>query len=207
MLNGRVVDNAETPTFPDSRIVVDGQDLAAAQRVYWMLNKPRGLVTTAQDEHGRDTIYRCLEGLDLPWLAPVGRLDKASEGLLLLSNDPKWASELTSPESQLNKTYDVQVDRIPGSTLLTALTAGVLDQGERLAAVNAQLLRAGERTAWLQITLNEGRNRQIRRMLAAFELEVLRLVRVAIGDLQLGALAKGKARALTELEVASLRLR
>ncbi|QWP76415.1 rRNA pseudouridine synthase [Lysobacter sp. K5869] len=211
-VDGRVVRDPEFPIVQGrQRILVDGGELGAApRRVYLMLNKPRGLVTTASDERGRDTVYRCLDGatLDgapLPWLAPVGRLDKASEGLLLFCNDPQWAAGITDPERGPDKTYRVQIDAIPDDTQLRALEAGVDDEGEWLRAKSARLLRSGEKNAWLEIVLDEGRNRQIRRLLAAFGLDTLRLVRVAIGELALGELPKGQWRALDEDDLRKLR--
>src|SRR3990167_2291119 len=133
-----------------------------------MLNERGGLVTTTGEEQGRDTVYRCLEDAGLPWLAPVGRLDKASEGLLLFTNDPAWAARITDPAHGPDKTYHVQVDRVPDASLLEALRKGVEVDGEHLSARDARLLRAGERNAWLEIVLEEGRNRQIRRLLEAF---------------------------------------
>lgn len=205
-VNGRIVRDAEAPTeLARDRIALDGVEIAASERVYVMLNKPRGIVTTASDERGRDTVYTMLEGAGLPWLAPVGRLDKASEGLLLLSNDTQWAAAITAPQTHLDKTYHVQIDGLPDDDLLAALVAGVDDRGERLALKSARELRRGGKNAWLEIVLDEGRNRQIRRVLAAFDIAVLRLVRVAIGPLSLGALAKGAWRTLDEGEVAGLR--
>ncbi|HET6435307.1 MAG TPA: pseudouridine synthase [Xanthomonadaceae bacterium] len=201
---GRVVRDPEAPTAVDADILLDGRPAAPPERCYLMLNKPRGLVTTARDERGRDTVYRCLDGAGLPWLAPVGRLDKASEGLLLLGNDPAWAAAITDPAHGLRKTYHVQVDALPDAATLAALEAGVDCEGERLRAVAARLLRSGTRNAWLEIVLDAGRNRQIRRLLAAFDIAVLRLVRVAIGDLALGDLAKGAWRALSADEAAAL---
>jgi len=201
---GRVVRDPEHPTAPDAAIQVDGQPIAAAAPTYLALNKPRGLVTTVRDEQGRDTVYRCFDGAGLPWLAPVGRLDKASEGLLLFTNDPAWAARVTDPATGPDKTYHVQVDAIPTTEVLVALVAGMECDGEFLRARSATLLRSGERHAWLEIALEEGRNRQIRRLLAAFDLGVLRLVRVAIGDVALGTLAKGAWRPLTPAEVRRL---
>jgi 23S rRNA pseudouridine2605 synthase len=205
-VDGRIVRDPEFPTVAGRhRISVDGRDLdAVPERHYLMLNKPRGLVTTARDEHGRDTVYRCFDGAGLPWLAPVGRLDKASEGLLLFSNDPAWAARVTEPDTGPDKRYHVQVDGLADAALLTALTTGLVHDGEWMRAKSAALLRAGERTAWLDIVLDQGRNRQIRRMLAALDVDVLRLVRVAVGSLVLGDLAKGAWRPLTESEVAAL---
>lgn len=204
-VNGRVVNDPEHPVRQGvDRVVVDGHAPVAAERIYLALNKPRGLISTASDERGRDTVYACLEGAGLPWVAPVGRLDQASEGLLLMSNDPAWASAITDPATGPDKTYHVQVDAIPDAGLLAALHAGVEDEGEHLSARSASVLRAGVRNAWLEIVLDEGRNRQIRRLLAAHGLGVLRLVRVAIGPLALGELGKGAWRRLTADEVEAL---
>ena len=183
-VNGRVVRDAEFPVRQGvDRIDIDGREPAPAARIVLMLNKPRGLVTTARDEKGRATVYSCFAGADLPWLAPVGRLDKASEGLLLFSNDPAWAARVTDPNSGPPKTYHVQIDRVPETTLLKALERGIVVDGEHLAVRSARSLRGGEKNAWVEIVLDEGRNRQIRRLLEAFDVSVLRLVRVAIGRL------------------------
>lgn len=204
-VSGRVVRDPEFPVAVDSdAIALDGAPLAPREAVHVMLNKPRGVVTTAVDERGRDTVYRCFDGAELGWIAPVGRLDKASEGLLLFSSDPQWAARITDPSTGPDKTYHVQVNALPAPGLLAALVAGVDADGERLNAKSARLLRAGEKNAWLEIVLDEGRNRQIRRLLSAFDMEVLRLVRVAIGELALGELPKGQWRRLTAEEAASL---
>ena len=205
-LDGRVVRDPEHPTdVAAARLEIEGLAVAPAAPRYLMLNKPRGLVTTAQDERGRDTVYRCFEGADLGWIAPVGRLDKASEGLLLFTSDPQWAAGITDPARGPEKTYHVQVDRIPDAAMLSGAQSGVVVDGELLRAASARLLRAGARNAWLEIVLDEGRNRQIRRLLAAFGIGVLRLVRVAIGPLALGELPKGQWRELSAEEVAALR--
>lgn len=184
---------------------MDGRILVVKRPIYLMMNKPRGLVTTASDEKGRDTIYSVLAGENIPWLAPVGRLDKASEGLLLLTNDSEWAAKITEPDTHLEKTYHVQINKVADEKLLEGLMNGLrTEDGKFLRAVRTRLLRSGEKNCWLEIVLDEGRNRQIRRMLAAFGLEVLRLVRVAIGPLQLGELAKGAFRSLTEDEKLAL---
>jgi 23S rRNA pseudouridine2605 synthase len=204
-VGGRVVGDPESPTALDAEgIEVDGRPVGPKERVYLMLNKPRGLVTTAADERGRDTVYRCFDGSGLGWVAPVGRLDKASEGLLLFSNDPQWAARITDPSTGPEKTYHVQVDAVPDAALLEKMVSGIEDASEHLSAKAVLVLRHGERNAWLEITLDEGRNREIRRLMAAFELKVQRLVRVAIGTLALGELPKGKWRMLTTEEVAAL---
>lgn len=186
------------------RIAVDGARIAAEAKVYLMVNKPRGLVTTRDDPEGRGTVYDCLTGLDLPFVSPVGRLDKASEGLLLMSNDTHWANGLLDPASHVAKTYHVQIGAAPDEAMLARFRKGADVDGELLTASSIDLLRSGGRTAWLEIVLDEGRNRQIRRLFGAFDVEVLRLVRVAIGGLQLGELPKGKARHLTPEELTLL---
>ena len=204
-IDGRTIRDPEHPTAVDATgLSVDGLPVAAVAPIHLMLNKPRGLVTSAADEQGRDTVYRCFDGAGLGWIAPVGRLDKASEGLLLFSNDPQWAARITEPASGSDKTYHVQVDAIPDADAMQALVVGVDDAGERLRAKSAALLRSGDKHAWLEIVLDEGRNRQIRRLLAASDLRVLRLVRVAIGPLLLGELPKGQWRLLTSAETAAL---
>jgi 23S rRNA pseudouridine2605 synthase len=204
-VDGRVVHDPEQSADPErQRICLDGEAVAAAKRVYVALNKPRGIVVSAADERGRDTVYELLANAGLPWLGPVGRLDKASEGLLLLSNDSVWAAQLTDPRYHVDKTYHVQVDTIPDQVLLEQMIQGVMDNGEHLAAKNAVLLRAGEKNAWLEVTLDEGRNRHIRRLLETQGIRVLRLIRVAIDQLTLGTLAKGQWRYLTVEEITSL---
>ncbi len=200
-----MVRDPEHPTDASSAVIlVDGIETGAPPPRYLMLNKPRGLVTTLSDEQGRDTIYNCFDGANLGWIAPVGRLDKASEGLLLFSNDPAWAARITDPLTGPGKCYHVQVDCIPDAALLARIVQGIDIDGEHLSAANAGLLRAGEKHAWLEVTLEEGRNRQIRRLLAAFDIGVLRLVRIAIGTLVLGDMAKGQWRDLTTAEIAAL---
>ncbi|WP_292213718.1 pseudouridine synthase [Mesorhizobium sp.] len=204
-VGGKVVrDAALRVDMNRDRIVVDGDAVVAERKVYLMLNKPRGVVTTRDDPQQRDTVYACLEGLDLPYVSPVGRLDKASEGLLLMTNDTHFANRLMDPASHLPKTYHVQVATVPDETTLDRLRAGVTVDGETLAANAIELLRSGGRTAWLEIVLDEGKNRHIRRLLAAHGIEVKRLIRIAIGSLPLGNLAKGTARHLTAQELALL---
>ena len=204
-IDGRVVLDPERPADPArQRILLDGEPVGEVRRVYIVLNKPRGIVVSAADERGRDTVYDLLREAGLPWLGPVGRLDKASEGLLLLSNDSAWAARLTEPRHHVDKTYHVQIDAIPDDAMLGRLVQGVTDEGERLAARKVALLRTGEKNAWLEIVLDEGRNRHIRRLLAAHGIGVLRLIRVAIGPLALGELPKGQWRHLHADEVAAL---
>jgi 23S rRNA pseudouridine2605 synthase len=201
-VNGKPLSDPEFPVRQGvDRVEVDGRQVGLAAQLVLMLNKPRGLVTTRTDEAGRDTVYRCFKGAALPWLAPVGRLDKASEGLLLFTNDPAWAAGITDPKSAPDKIYHVQIDRLADPSLLANLERGVVLEGERLTFKSVRCLRAGERNAWLEIVLEEGRNRQIRRLLTACDVAVLRLVRVAIGTLSLGELPKGQWRMLARREI------
>jgi 23S rRNA pseudouridine2605 synthase len=181
------------------RIEVDGRELASAAKIYLVLNKRRGSVTTAADEKGRETVYAFLDRR-LPWIAPVGRLDKDSEGLLLLTNDSEWAARVLAPETHLNKTYHVEVAGM-ADDVIERITQGVIaENGDRLRAKQAWILRRGGDHSWLEIVLDEGKNRHIRRMLESLGVRVLRLVRVAIGSLCLGDLPKGNCRPLTRKE-------
>ncbi len=200
LLNGRMRRDPETPVQMErDRIAIDGKPVTDRKKIYLMLNKPRGLVTTASDEQGRETIYSCVP-TSLPWVAPVGRLDMASEGLLLLTNDSEWAARITDPESHVEKTYHVHVSAPVAEELLKKFEAGVDCDGELLRAKRISILRQGSKSCWLAMVLDEGKNRHIRRMMEALGIEVLRLVRVAIGSLELGDLKKGEVRRLTAEE-------
>src|SRR6267154_942178 len=142
-LNGATRRDPETPVYVDrDRIEVDHRIVGEVAKVYLMLNKPRGVVTTASDERGRDTVYSCLSA-GLPWVAPVGRLDKASEGLLLLTNDSEWAARISDPETHLDKKYHVQVNRVADDSLIRRLVEGTQVDGEFLEAKEARVLRIG----------------------------------------------------------------
>ena len=200
-LNGSVRRDPEAPVrMEHDRVELDGHAVDLQAKVYLMMNKPRGLVTTAADEKGRKTVYEVLEkaGGSLPWVAPVGRLDRASEGLLLLTNDSEWGAKISAPETHLDKTYHVQIGTVADENLIRAITRGVkVADGKCFRSTKSSVLRTGQKNCWLEIVLDEGKNRQIRRMFAALDVEVLRLVRVAIGPLALGKLAKGSYRPLT----------
>jgi len=202
LVNGVLCQDAETVVNLDHDIIeVDGRRVHPMMKVYVMLNKPRGLVTTTADEQGRATVYRCLSDSDLPWLAPVGRLDKASEGLLLLTNDTQWAAEILAPQTHLEKIYHVQIDCLADDSLLRLMLAGTItDEGDFLSVKSVRPLRYGKRNSWLEVVIDQGKNRHIRRLLEALGVRVFRLVRVAIGPLHLGTLPKGKYRHLSETE-------
>lgn len=220
-VNGILRRDPEWWVEPDrDRLDVAGRTLQPEAKVYLMLNKPRGLVTTAADEQGRPTVFDCLKppsrgpttpapaglepGQARPHLFAVGRLDKASEGLLLLTNDTAWAARITDPASRLDKTYHVQVDGLADEPLLERIRRGVNLEGERLAVKQARLLRSGGKNCWLELVLDEGKNRHLRRLLSALGLNVLRLLRIAIGPLVLGPLPKGQVRPLTPAEIQAL---
>ena len=204
-VNGSVRRNPEAPVrLGRDRIDVNGAPVRAAAKVYWMLNKPRGLVTTASDEKDRSTVYSILRGGVL-WMAPVGRLDKASEGLLLMSNDSEWGARVLAPETHLVKTYHVHVSGVRDVELTNALRDGVrVSNGDFLRVKDAQILRRGHHNTLVELALDEGKNRQIRRMLEELGIEVLRLVRVAVGPVKLGDLAKGASRPLTAEEKSAI---
>jgi len=199
-LNQRLTRDPEKPVRMGlDHIAVDDAPIEERPKIYLMMNKPRGEVTTASDEKGRATVYDLLRS-GAPWVCPVGRLDKASEGLLLFTSDSKWAAKITDPESHLEKRYHVQVNCVAGDDLVTRIGAGVFVGGEILGVKAARVVRVGDKNSWLEISLDEGKNRHIRRLLEAVGVEVLRLVRVSIGPLELGNLKKGEVRPLTEGE-------
>ena len=204
-VNGVVVRDPSLRVTPERDVIeVDGARVARVERVYLMLNKPRGLVTTMDDPQGRATVYDCLRDASLPFVTPVGRLDKASEGLLLLTNDSRWSSRLLDPASHVDKVYHVQVRAADPAAVIDRVVAGVVEPStaERLEVKAIHLLRTGSRSgAWFEIVLDEGKNRQLRRIFTAIDVEVLRLVRVAFGRLVLGDLAKGAWRLLRPDEV------
>jgi 23S rRNA pseudouridine2605 synthase len=204
-LNGKTQRDPEFPVhIKKDRLEVDGRTVTAKAKAYLMLNKPRGVVTTASDEKNRQTVYAFLPD-DIPWIAPVGRLDKASEGLLLFTNDSEWSARVLAPETHLEKTYHVQVAAVADAGLLERIRKGVKTRdGDFLRAKSVNILRGGKRNTWLEIVLDEGKNRHIRRMLAEFGIEVLRLIRISIGPLALGDLPKGSCRQLTSEEIQAL---
>lgn len=203
-VNGKTITDINYRTdLNKDKISLEGIEAKKEEKIYLMLNKPRGLVTTASDEKGRDTVYACFNDSGLPYIFPVGRLDKASEGLLLFTNDTAWGEKITNPASGIEKTYHVQVNSIAGEDLLKRIMAGVKTGGGILNVKSASLLRPGEKNCWLEIILDEGKNRHIRKIFESLGIQVLRLVRIKIGRVQLGSLAKGTYRSLTKEEIKS----
>lgn len=208
---GRVTVNGSIVRDPEQRIdierdqvAVDGQTIALESYVYVMLNKPAGVVTTRSDERGRATVFDLLPTDELPYVTPVGRLDMESAGLLLFTNDTRWANRLTAPEHHVDKVYHVRTDRPLDMQLLEHMRTGVEDRGDLLRAKSVEPLRVGDVDSWLEIVLDEGKNRHIRRLLAALDVNVLALIRVAIGPLKLGKLKPGEHRRLTATEIKAL---
>ncbi len=187
------------------RIAIDGKPLrAAAPPAYILLNKPVGVMTTLDDPRGRPSVRDLLTGVRQR-VFPVGRLDYHSAGLLLLTNDGELALRLTHPRYGVRKTYQVKVKGVPEPAQLAALAHGVRLPDGQTAPAYVRVLTARERKAWLEITLAEGRNREVRRMCEAVDLPVEKLVRVALGPLKLGKLPVGAWRHLEPHELAKLR--
>ena len=159
-VNGKIRRDPETPcSGKQNQIAIDGKVIQPQEKIYLMMNKPRGVVTTASDEKGRETVYAVLGAKPpsgeknlreeyAPWVGPVGRLDKASEGLLLLTNDTEWGARIAAPETLLDKTYHVQVETVADEQLVQSLVRGVKARdGELLRAKQARRLRAARKTA------------------------------------------------------------
>ena len=229
-LRGKIVRDPDTPARENDEICVDGKPVKASAFVYFMMNKPRGYVTTASDEKGRATVMdlfreqytKMFPGKAVPHISPVGRLDAASEGLLLFTNDTQWADALLQTRESRNpnvllseasakskdpvtalhtKIYRVQVAGKPTAAELSQMEAGFNvpprvfgEPKDFMHAVSAKLYSAGEKNSWLEITLDEGKNREIRRMLAKLGYEVLRLVRIKFCNFELGDLKQGEIK-------------
>jgi 23S rRNA pseudouridine2605 synthase len=203
-INGRPVRDLGARVEPDQRVTVDGQPVRHERHVYWLVNKPRGYLATNFDPAGRPRV------IDLvPYISQrvytVGRLDEASEGLILLTNDGDLANLLMHPRFGVEKTYEVQVAGNPTAEDQRQLLRGVYLSEGHVKARHVKRLRSQGASTWLRIVLNEGKNREIRRMLARLGHKVLRLERIALGPVKLGGLAPGKARRLTRVEVDALR--
>ena len=203
-VNGRVEgDPNRWIDIERDEVLVDGQPLRKAAPVYLLLHKPTGYLTTYRDPEGRPTIYHLLPDRDR-YLFPVGRLDMDTSGLLILTNDTGFAERMTNPEYHVPKTYLVKASKHLTEEQLDQLRTGIeLRDGVTRPAVATRLRDPGGKTVF-QITLTEGRNRQVRRMVEALEAKVLSLKRVAIGDVRLGDLEEGLTRELTAEELQAL---
>ena len=203
-VNGRVINDPDTwVDLERDKVMLDGKPLAKAQSVYLLLYKPTGYLTTYSDPEGRPTIYDLLPDRER-YLFPVGRLDLDTSGLLLMTNDTAFAERVTNPDFKVPKTYLVKASRHLSDEELDRLRGGIeLKDGMTKPAAVQRIREPGGRTVF-EMTITEGRNRQVRRMVEALDAKVLKLVRVAIGPIRIGDLMIGKSRELTAAEVAML---
>ncbi|HUJ14279.1 MAG TPA: pseudouridine synthase [Thermoanaerobaculia bacterium] len=199
-VNGRVIkDPDHWIDLERDKVAFDGKPLRKAERTYLLLYKPKGYLTTYRDPQGRPTIYDLLPDRDR-YLFPVGRLDLETSGLLILTNDTAFAERMTNPDYKVPKTYLVKASKPLSDEDLERLRSGIgLRDGRTRPAI---VTRLG--ASKLEITITEGRNRQVRRMVEALDAKVLKLVRVAIGEVRIGELQIGKFRELSQVEVRDL---
>ena len=204
-VNGRKVREAETwVDVARDRVTFDGRPLAARRKIYLLLYKPKGYLTTYKDPQGRPTVYDLLPDLK-DWVFPAGRLDLDTSGLLILTNDTEFGDRVTSPETKVPKIYLVKANALLSEEQLERLRRGVeLADGPTRPAV-VKRVRDSARYTFFEITITEGRNRQVRRMVEAIGAKVLKLVRTGIGEIQIGGLGIGKYRELSREEAAGLR--
>jgi 23S rRNA pseudouridine2605 synthase len=207
---GRVAVNGRKIQTPEhwvdigrDKVTLDGKPLGTAKKVYLLLNKPKGYLTTYKDPEGRKTVYDLLPGFG-QWIFPAGRLDQDTSGLLIMTNDTAFGDYITNPESKVAKTYLVKASTLLSEEQLDRLRAGVeLNDGPTRPAI-VKRIRDAVRYSFIEITITEGRNRQVRRMIEALDAKVLKLVRVKIGEISISGLEVGKHRDLTTGEVAQL---
>jgi pseudouridine synthase len=205
-VNGTVIEDLGFKVDPDrDAIKVDGKRVGAppSSRTYLALNKPRGVVTTMSDPEGRPTVRDLLRGIRAR-VYPVGRLDYDSEGLLLLTDDGELARDLMHPARGVEKTYLVKVKGQPEPDTLIRLRRGIPLDGRRTGPSKVRTVRRGN-NSWLEVTITEGRNRQVRRMFQAVGCPVQRLRRIVYGGVPMGSLAVGSHRPLAPAEIAQLR--
>ncbi len=203
-VNGRVQQNPDHwVDLERDRVTFDGKPVRSREKIYILLYKPTGYVTTRKDPEGRATVYDLIRDAGA-WVSPVGRLDLETSGLLILTNDTQFAERMTNPAFKVPKTYQVKAAHLLTDEQLERLRQGVdLSDGPTRPAV-VQRLRDTGRHTHLELTITEGRNRQVRRMLEAVDSKVLKLVRTAIGPIRIGDLAIGRWRRLTAEEVSVL---
>ena len=204
MVDGEVVDTPGVKVEPGkSVVIVNGTEVRPRKRVYLALNKPRGVITTKDDPQGRPTV---MELIPDQWADayPVGRLDLDSEGLLLLTNDGIFCDHVSHPRNRVIKTYHVRVRGKVPEDIVKDLIKGVKDRGDYLKIKGGEIVTTSNRYSHLVVELQEGKNREIRRLFSAFDLKVVRLMRTEIGRVRLGELKPGKWRTLTEAEIKSL---
>ncbi|HEY5599159.1 MAG TPA: pseudouridine synthase [Candidatus Manganitrophaceae bacterium] len=203
-VNGKILKNPEVRVDPDREVIqVDQRRAQAPAPLYLMMHKPKGIVTTRSDERGRKTVYDLLDLKE--WVFPVGRLDRETSGLLLLTNDTQWGNRITAPAYKVAKVYHVKLNAPITESDLARLSNGIaLEDGTRTLPAKARRLPAPPDGRWIVLTLWEGKNRQVRRMLEALGYRVEDLIRIQIGGLKLGDLPAGATRPLTPAEVERL---
>ena len=206
-VNGKIVKELSTQVNEErDRVMVDGiQVKPVADYSYIMMYKPKGCVTTLKDDKGRKTVYSYLEDLNIPHLVPVGRLDYDTEGLLLLTNDGELVHSLTHPSHEVPKTYVVKVEGQVLEHKLAQLRKGVVIDGVKTAKSKVKLIEFKDNISRFEVTIHEGRNRQIRKMFEAVGHEVIFLKRVSVGNVRLGGLARGTYRYLNDDEIEYLK--
>ncbi len=205
-VNGRVIRDPDFWVKPGSDTVqLDGKRLKRERRIYLLLYKPRGVITSHGDPSGRKTVYDSLGDLGR-WVSPVGRLDKDTSGLLLLTNDTSFADFVTSPESQVAKTYFVKLNGLISDETISQIAAGIeMKRGDFARPRSVRRVEDRGKYSRLEIILTEGKNREVRRMIEAVGFKVLKLVRTRIGPLSLEGLEMGKWRELSAAEVGWVR--
>ena len=204
-VNGCVVTELGTKVTLNDKVEVDGEEVFVTKKKYYiMLNKPSGYVTTASDEMGRKTVLDLISDIN-DRLYPIGRLDKDTEGLLLLTNDGDFAYEVAHPKHNVEKVYHAFVSGVPGKIALSKLEKGVVIDGVKTKNAVVDVLEIGKNSSLVEIKIHEGRNRQIRKMFEAVGHKVIALQRVAVGRITLGNLPLGKWRHLTEAEIKILK--
>jgi len=205
-VNGRVMRDPNCWVTPGRDVVrLDGQRLKAARKVYRVFYKPKGVITSHGDPEGRKTVYDYL-GENARWLFPVGRLDKDTSGLLLMTNDTEFSNFVCNPNSNVLKIYLVKTNGLMGDEVIERLNVGVeMKRGDRAQPASVRRTENRGKYTWLEVALTEGKNREVRRMIEAVGFKVLKLVRTHIGPLSLEGLRVGQWRDLSSSELASLR--
>lgn len=199
-VNGKVATIGQVIESDTDQVTVGGKSVKVDQvLVYYLLNKPRGVVSAVTDPEGRRTAVSLVPGGHR--LYPVGRLDYDSEGLMLLTNDGDLAYKMTHPKFEIDKTYHVLVKGVMNEKTVGYLEAGVTIEGKKTAPAEVKIVEAQPNNTWIDITIHEGRNRQIRKMCEAVGYPVMRLIRTKLGPWELGDLASGKYRTLTSSEI------
>jgi pseudouridine synthase len=205
-VNGKVVRDADLWVRPDQvSLHLDGQRLKPARKTYLLFYKPKGVITSHGDPGERETIYERLKEIG-KWVSPVGRLDKDTSGLLLLTNDTEFADHVTNPLNKVLKTYLVKTSGLLSDEAVAKLNTGVeMKRGDLASPISVRRLEDRGKYTWLEVVLAEGKNREVRRMVEAVGFKVLKLVRTRLGPLTLAGLEVGKWRELTPNEIAALR--